>query len=179
MYIFANRFASWAKQLKMKFSFTIWLFGLWHILIIQILILPLFLVFHQYIKKGQLLISWTNDYRSQWEIRTWLQFAVFLGAKWVSNSNEGPWVGAVLETFCKLGPLSPWILHFWQLKKDNLTKAVIVKTNDNSKGVELYVGVEVFPQIFKMYFWDVYDINLWEKIFGRSMAYSCRTNAFI
>ena len=23
-----------------------------------------------------------------------------------------------------------------------------------------------------LYFWDVYDVNLWEKFFGRSMAYS-------
>ena len=30
-----------------------------------------------------------------------------------------------------------------------------------------------------LYFWDVYDINLWEKKFGRSTAYSCRTNIFI
>ena len=29
------------------------------------------------------------------------------------------------------------------------------------------------------YFWDVYDVNLWEKDFGRSTAYSCRTNVFI
>ena len=30
-----------------------------------------------------------------------------------------------------------------------------------------------------LYFWDVYDVNLWENVFGRSTAYSCRTNAFI
>ena len=30
-----------------------------------------------------------------------------------------------------------------------------------------------------LYFGDVYDVNLWEKAFGRSMAYSCRTNVFI
>ena len=30
-----------------------------------------------------------------------------------------------------------------------------------------------------LYFWDVYDVNLWEKNFGRSTAYSCRTNVFI
>ena len=30
-----------------------------------------------------------------------------------------------------------------------------------------------------LYFWDVYYINLWENIFCRSTAYSCRTNAFI
>ena len=29
-----------------------------------------------------------------------------------------------------------------------------------------------------LYFWDVYDINLWEKNFGSSTAYSCRTNIF-
>ena len=29
------------------------------------------------------------------------------------------------------------------------------------------------------YFWDVYDVNLWEKNLGKSTAYSCRTNAFI
>ena len=29
------------------------------------------------------------------------------------------------------------------------------------------------------YFWDVYDVNLWEKNFCRSTAYSCRTNVFI
>ena len=30
-----------------------------------------------------------------------------------------------------------------------------------------------------LYFWDVYDVNLWEKKFGKSTAYSCRTNIFI
>ena len=30
-----------------------------------------------------------------------------------------------------------------------------------------------------LYFWDVYDVSLWEKNFGRSTAYSCRTNIFI
>ena len=30
-----------------------------------------------------------------------------------------------------------------------------------------------------LYFWNVYDVNLWEKNFGRSTAYSCRTNVFI
>ena len=30
-----------------------------------------------------------------------------------------------------------------------------------------------------LHFWDVYDVNLWEKNFGRSMAYSCKTNVFI
>ena len=28
-------------------------------------------------------------------------------------------------------------------------------------------------------FWDVYDVSLWEKKFGRSTAYSCRTNVFM
>ena len=27
-----------------------------------------------------------------------------------------------------------------------------------------------------LYFWDVYDINLWEKNFDRNTAYSCRAN---
>ena len=30
-----------------------------------------------------------------------------------------------------------------------------------------------------LYFWDVYDVNLWENLFDRSMAYSCRANIFI
>ena len=30
-----------------------------------------------------------------------------------------------------------------------------------------------------LYFWDVCDINLWEKGFGKSMAYSCGTTIFI
>ena len=29
-----------------------------------------------------------------------------------------------------------------------------------------------------LYFWDVYDVNLWEENFGRSTACSCRTNVF-
>ena len=29
-----------------------------------------------------------------------------------------------------------------------------------------------------LYFWDVYDVNLWEKNFGRSTAHSCRTYIF-
>ena len=27
-----------------------------------------------------------------------------------------------------------------------------------------------------LYFWDVYDLNLWEKYLGRITAYSCRAN---
>ena len=30
-----------------------------------------------------------------------------------------------------------------------------------------------------LYFWDVYNVNLREKKFGRRTAYSCRTNIFI
>ena len=30
-----------------------------------------------------------------------------------------------------------------------------------------------------LYFWDVFDVSLWEKNFGMSTAYSCRTNIFI
>ena len=30
-----------------------------------------------------------------------------------------------------------------------------------------------------LYFWKVYDVNLWEKCFGRSTAHSSRTNIFI
>ena len=30
-----------------------------------------------------------------------------------------------------------------------------------------------------LYFWDVYDVDPWEKNFGRSTAYSGRTNIFI
>ena len=29
------------------------------------------------------------------------------------------------------------------------------------------------------YFWEIYDVNLWEKNFGRSTVYSCKTNVFI
>ena len=35
------------------------------------------------------------------------------------------------------------------------------------------------PTIFLLYFYDTYDVNLREKNFGRSTAYSCRTNVFI
>ena len=34
-------------------------------------------------------------------------------------------------------------------------------------------------KIFLLYFYDAYDINLWKNNFGRSTAYSCRTNVFI
>ena len=34
-------------------------------------------------------------------------------------------------------------------------------------------------EIFVLYFYDAYDANLWGKKFGRSTAYSCRTNVFI
>ena len=67
------------------------------------------------------------------------------------------------------------------------------KINDISpsfekKGYLLRFGM-LFPKIHRsvfrkitidlLYFWDVYDVNLSEKTFGRSMAYSCRTNIFI
>ena len=32
---------------------------------------------------------------------------------------------------------------------------------------------------FSLQIKDVYDVNLWENFFGRSTAYSCRTNVFI
>lgn len=51
MHAFAYRFASCAKQLKTKFSFTVWLQGTLCILIIQILILPLFWYFIYKLKK--------------------------------------------------------------------------------------------------------------------------------
>ena len=34
-------------------------------------------------------------------------------------------------------------------------------------------------KIFLLYFYDTYGINLWENTFGRSTAYSCRTDSFI
>ena len=34
-------------------------------------------------------------------------------------------------------------------------------------------------KIFLFYFYDAYYLNLREKNFGRSAAYSCRANAFI
>ena len=37
----------------------------------------------------------------------------------------------------------------------------------------------VYCIVFLLYFYDVYDVNLSEKKFGRSTAYSCRANAFI
>ena len=33
-------------------------------------------------------------------------------------------------------------------------------------------------KIILLYFYDVYDINLWKTNFGRSTVYSCRTNFF-
>ena len=38
---------------------------------------------------------------------------------------------------------------------------------------------EVHFNILKTYFHDAYDVNLWEKNFGRSTAYSSRTNVFL
>ena len=34
-------------------------------------------------------------------------------------------------------------------------------------------------QVFLLYFYDAYDVNLWEKKFGKSTTYSCRTNVLI
>ena len=33
-------------------------------------------------------------------------------------------------------------------------------------------------KILLLYLYDAYDVNVWEKKFGRSTAYSCRTNTF-
>ena len=41
-----------------------------------------------------------------------------------------------------------------------------------------YFLLNHFPKTHRN-FWDVYDVNLQEKKFGRSAAYSCRTNFFI
>ena len=35
------------------------------------------------------------------------------------------------------------------------------------------------PQIFLLYFYNAYNVNLWEKFFGRSTAYLCKTNVFV
>ena len=34
-------------------------------------------------------------------------------------------------------------------------------------------------KIFLLHFYDAHDGNLWEKNFGRTTSYSCRTNVFI
>ena len=62
-----------------------------------------------------------------------------------------------------------------------ILKRLIRKMNSVTQKVQ-------FPKIHRsllckitidlMYFWGVYDINLWEKNLSRSMAYLCRTNLF-
>ena len=85
-----------------------------------------------------------------WEIRTWKQFAVFLGAKRVSQSSP-----STEQSFNwrALGGRSPWvILQTWTLStlgycfsdawKRIVSKAVIVKTNEDRKLLLFYLIFE-------------------------------------
>ena len=47
------------------------------------------------------------------------------------------------------------------------------EAKSNSKRYTFQKSIDLF------YFWDVYDVNLWEKHLGRSTAYSCRINVFM
>ena len=43
-------------------------------------------------------------------------------------------------------------------------------------------SIEVYfsrSKIFLLYFYDIYDVNLGGKKFGRSTAYSCRVKVFV
>ena len=65
--------------------------------------------------------------------------------------------GLISVTWCKTKQQLGFFIHFSKIHRSALRKITI----------DL------------LYFWDVYDVNLWEKNFGRSTAYSCRTNIFI
>ena len=67
------------------------------------------------------------------EIRTWKQFAIFLGVKRVSHSTEGPVVDAALRTFCKVEPSQR--LDILTLEKGQ----VIMKTNEDLKLLLFYL----------------------------------------
>ena len=87
-----------------------------------------------------------------------------------------------------LGPgiwnLRTWNLapHTWNLRTCHLF-AFIEKRQPNKYCLyhfpKIHRNVLRKTTIDLLYFWDVDDVNLWEKKFCRSTAYSCRTNIFI
>ena len=89
--------------------------------------------------------------------------------------------GKVLEsaTFevCKLwGRQNGWRMKCQQTYRGKRSGGKCKEDQSLSK-----IHRSVLRKIIKdvLYFWDIYDVNLWEKNFGRSMAYSCRTNIFV
>ena len=56
---------------------------------------------------------------------------------------------------------------------------IIFRKSENSENALLKITRDVYDiNLLGKNFWDVYDVNLLGKKFGRSMAYSWRTNAF-
>ena len=79
----------------------------------------------------------------------------------------------------------------WALKK-NSTTFVFLYCDINQFNQSMEISFFFLPHFLKihrsvlhkitidlLYFWDVYDVSLWEKHFSRSTAYSCRTNILI
>ena len=67
-------------------------------------------------------------------------------------------------------------------------RAIVVNTQSNANlqisitSIGLKKSIEVHfnrSKIFPLYFYDAYDVNLWEKKFGRRTAYLSRANVFI
>ena len=65
-----------------------------------------------------------------------------------------------------------WTTYFWKN---------CVESQKSSCNILFGKSVEVHfnrSKVFLLYFYDAYYVNLWEKNFGRSTGYSCRTNVF-
>ena len=101
----------------------------------------------------------------------WLCFVVF---KWLCL------------LVAELNNISPLIL--WFASDYSIYFRAKTKTNANDYFFSLFFSnhfTKIHRSVLReitidlLYFWDVYDVNLWEKKFGRSTGYSCRTNIFI
>ena len=89
-----------------------------------------------------------------------------------------------------LGRLAKRVVHKFRMSLDEKTKAIsncwITKYCKLiiSCCLTFYFFLTHFPKIHRsvlckktmdlFYFWDFYNVNLWEKNFSRSKAYSCR-----
>ena len=65
----------------------------------------------------------------------------------------------------------------------NTSQVFLIGSGDNSwyrwDHTLLALSVVFWKYLWLLYFWDFYNVNLSEKSFGRSTAYSCRTNIFL
>ena len=112
----------------------------------------------------------TTIFRANKLLRGWelpvLRFSTFMRAKSFRKKNKQGW--NCLDNLISL-------YYYGELVKS----IVATKFFRSYHFPKIHRSVLRKITIDLLYFWAVYDVNLWEKNFGRSTASSCRTNIFI